>query len=168
MTGRTGKHFRGDKDLIIHDKTGRVIYLYLSERPPVYLYCIQSYTEICPRCFVNFSNLAHRFYTVCIFFYLQILISWNRFARSLKEAFELYWETKQVCARGGTVLDIRWFDDWTRVRCGRCKSVYFSVHVLNACRFQLVHFVWFACSFKRNADFSCTFHCFQSGSFAGI
>ena len=28
MTARTGKHFRGDKDLIIHDKTGRVIYLY--------------------------------------------------------------------------------------------------------------------------------------------
>lgn len=31
-----------------------------------------------------------------VVFYLQILISWNRFARTLKEAFELYWETKQV------------------------------------------------------------------------
>jgi len=36
MTGRVGKHFRGDKDLIIHDKTGRVIYLHLLERPPVF------------------------------------------------------------------------------------------------------------------------------------
>ncbi|KAJ7327716.1 hypothetical protein OS493_026594 [Desmophyllum pertusum] len=59
MSVRTGKHYRGDKDLIIHDKTGR------------------------------------------------ILISWNRFARSLKEAFELYWETKQAEATS-------WFEELPR------------------------------------------------------
>ncbi|XP_074621859.1 uncharacterized protein LOC141880275 [Acropora palmata] len=48
MNSRTGKHFKNEKDRIIHDKTGRIV------------------------------------------------ISWNRFARSLKEAFELYWETKQA------------------------------------------------------------------------
>lgn len=109
MSVRTGKHYRGDKDLIIHDKTGRVIYLYKFTSYGSDLLCASTVykVEFYPRCFINPSTLGYHFYTVCIYFYLQILISWNRFARSLKEAFELYWETKQVCSRSATVLVIR-------------------------------------------------------------
>ena len=38
MTGRTGKHFRGDKDLMIHDKTGRVnlfVFIRVTSRVPL-------------------------------------------------------------------------------------------------------------------------------------
>lgn len=93
MSSRTGKHFKGDKDLIIHDKTGRVIYLY-------YFTTCESVPPVCFRLHKPvYDTLASCPQTVCVFFYLQILISWNRFARSLKEAFELYWETKQVRTR---------------------------------------------------------------------
>ena len=32
MTTRSGKHFRGDKNVMIHDKTGRVIYMFCFAR----------------------------------------------------------------------------------------------------------------------------------------
>ena len=134
----------------------------------MYLDCIQSYSEICSQCFVNPGILGYRSYTVCIFFHLQILISWNRFARSLKEAFELYWETKQVCARGRTVFDIRWFYERTGVLCGANLRTFPWCCLKMPASFQLVHFclirviIW-----KRIVDFRCTFHCF-SDSLAGI
>ena len=101
MSSRTGKHFRNEKDLIIHDKTGRVSY-YMSW---YYVYWFVSRTFRDSTRFSCKLKLEYKSFVkachslVFAFFYLQILISWNRFARSLKEAFELYWETKQVWRR---------------------------------------------------------------------
>lgn len=100
MSSRTGKHFRNEKDLIIHDKTGRVSYYLGIVFAGSFLVPSVTPRDSFKSCMLKLefttplSKLAIHSYMV--FFYLQILISWNRFARSLKEAFELYWETKQV------------------------------------------------------------------------
>lgn len=102
MSSRTGKHFRNEKDLIIHDKTGRVSYYLGIVFTGSFLVPSVTPRDSFKSCklkleYKSFVKACHSL--VYAFFYLQILISWNRFARSLKEAFELYWETKQVWRR---------------------------------------------------------------------
>lgn len=99
MSSRTGKHFRNEKDLIIHDKTGRVSYYLAIVFAGSFLVPSMTPQDSFKSCkpkleYKSFVKACQSL--VYAFFYLQILISWNRFARSLKEAFELYWETKQV------------------------------------------------------------------------
>lgn len=116
MSSRTGKHFRNEKDLIIHDKTGRVSYYLGIVFAGSFLVPFVTPRDSFKSCklkleYKSFVKACHSL--VNVFFYLQILISWNRFARSLKEAFELYWETKQVWRQSERVKLFLSLDDFT-------------------------------------------------------